>query len=131
MKLPTASAGSTLSTGKTDVSAGVQLTKTFGRVAPFVSATYRVFGDPAIIDLKNGFAASAGTSIGLGKRTVTLFSYHYAAAATALVRDSHELFAGLSTGLPGSRVRVTGFATAGLSSGAAASSGGISLSLDL
>ncbi len=130
VKLPTASNGSGLSTGKADVSAGIQVTKTIGKVAPFVSATYRIFGDPAIIDLNDGIAASAGASVGLGDRAVVLFSYHFAEAASRLVRDSHELFAGVSGRLPNSKLRLTGFATAGLSSGAAARSGGVSLSLD-
>lgn len=130
VKLPTASRASQLSTRKTDWSVGLQLTKTVGRFAPFVSTTYRMFGDPAQVSLRNGFAASAGTSVGLGGRAVALASYHYAAAASRLVRNAHELFAGVSEVLPHSRLRVTAFATAGLSSGAAASSGGLSLSLN-
>lgn len=129
IKLPTARDSDHLSSGKTDYSAGVQVTKTFGRVAPFVSATYRVFGDPAIVNLKNGFAASAGLSSAIGERTVALLSYHYAQAASRLIHDSHELFAGISTGLPHSKLRLTGFVTAGISSGAAAESGGLSLSV--
>ena len=130
VKLATASDQSRLSTGKTDFSAGVQVTRTFGNLAPFVAATYRIFGNPALIDLTNGFAASAGTSVGLGDHLVAIVSYHYAEAASHLVRDSHELFAGVSAGLPNSKLRLTGFATAGLSSGAAAESGGLSISVD-
>lgn len=130
VKLPTARDSDQLSTGKTDYSAGVQVSKTVGRFAPFVSATYRIFGDPARINLRDGFAASAGTSVAIGDRSIILVSYHYAQAASRLVRDSHELFAGASTRLPGSPFRFTGFATAGISSGAAAGSGGLSLSFD-
>ncbi len=130
VKFPTATDSSQLSTGKTDYSAGVQVTKAIGRFAPFVSGTYRIFGDPRRIDLRNGFAASAGTSLALGDRSVALLSYHYARAATRLVRDSHELFAGASTRLPGSAVRATAFATTGISGGAAAASGGLSLALE-
>lgn len=129
IKVPTASESSRLSTGKTDASAGVQIAKTFGRVAPFVSATYRWFGETRIVDLKPGLAASAGASVGFGGSAVGLFSYHYAQAATRLIRDSHELFGGISAQVPGSKFRVTGFVTAGLSSGAAATSAGISLAL--
>ena len=129
IKVPTASDDSQLSTGKTDASAGIQLAKTVGRVAPFVSATYRWFGDTPIVRLEDGFAASAGASVGFGGSAVGLFSYHYAQAATRLIRNSHELFGGVSARLPGSAIRLTGFATAGLSSGAAATSGGISLAL--
>ncbi len=129
IKLPTARDADHLSTGKTDYSVGVQVTKTYGRLAPFVSATYRIFGDPAIINLRNGFAASVGLSAGLGDRVVALLSYHYAESASRLVHDSHELFAGVSAQLPHSRLRLTGFVTAGVSSGAAAESGGLSLSV--
>ena len=131
VKFPTATRKSRLSTGKTDFSAGVQLTKVVGSVAPFVSATYRAFGDPRAFDLRNGFAGSAGTSVIVGDRTVLLASYHYAEAATRFVSDSHELFAGASTQLGRSGVRLTGFATAGLSSGAPGVSGGVALSMKL
>lgn len=130
VKLPTAARSDNVSTGKTDYSIGAQVTQTFGHVAPFVSATYRVFGDPALIDLRNGIALSAGTAISVGRRTTVLVSYHYADAASRLVKDSHELFAGASTRLPNSRLRLTGFATVGVSKGAAAESGGLSLSID-
>ncbi len=130
VKIPTATDASQLSTGKTDYSAGVQITKPLGRFAPFVSGTYRIFGDTALVDLRDGFAASAGTSLSLGSRSVALVSYHYARAATRLVRDSHEVFAGASTRFPGSALRATAYATAGLSSGAAAASGGLSLAVE-
>jgi hypothetical protein len=130
VKLPTATRKSQLSTGKTDYSAGIQVTKLVGRFAPFVSGTYRIFGDPAAINLRNGFAASAGSAVLLSESSTGLFSYHYAKAATRLVKDSHELFAGISTKMPMSGLRLTAFVTGGLSKGAASTSGGLSLSLD-
>jgi hypothetical protein len=130
VKVPSATRSSGLSTGKTDYSAGVQATKLFGRVAPFVSGTYRIFGDPSTIDLRNGFAGSAGAAVVLSERSTALFSYHYARGASRLVRNSHELFAGASGKLPGSNLRLTSFVTKGVSSGAASVSGGLSLSLD-
>jgi hypothetical protein len=130
VKLPTATKSSQLSTGKTDYSAGVQVTKLVGRFAPFVSGTYRIFGDPAAINLRDGFAASAGSAVLIDQRSTALFSYHYARAATRLVKDSHELFAGISTKMPTSSLRLTAFVTGGLSKGAAATSGGLSVSLD-
>ncbi len=128
-KLPTASRSSSLSTRKADYSGGVQISKPIGRFAPFASATYRVLGDPAGFELRNGFAASAGSSYIISDSAVLLASYHYARAASRLVRDSHELFAGASTRLPHSRLRLTGFVTHGLSDGAARISGGISLAV--
>jgi hypothetical protein len=130
VKVPSATKASGLSTGKTDYSAGVQVTRLIGRVAPFVSGTYRIFGDPSSIDLRDGFAGSTGAAVMLSERSTALFSYHYARGASRLVRDSHELFAGASGRLGGSNLRLTSFLTKGLSSGAASVSGGLSLSLD-
>jgi len=130
VKLPTATNSSQLSTGKTDYSAGIQVTQLVGRFAPFVSGTYRIFGDPKAINLRNGIAASAGTAVLVDERSTALFSYHYAKGATRLVRDSHELFAGISTKLMSTQLRVTAFVTGGLSKGAASTSGGLSFSRD-
>ena len=127
VKLPTGR--SSLTSGRTDYALGVQATRPINRFAPFVSATYRVLGDRRDLSLRDGFAAAAGTSFYAGRGTVVLASYHYGRAATRLVPDSHELFAGASMPLPASRLRLTAYATAGLSQGAAAGSGGLSLSV--
>ncbi len=131
VKLPTASRASGLSSRKADYSAGVQVTRTIGRVAPFASFTFRVFGDPARIRLQDGFAASAGSSVIVGDRTVILASYHFAQAASRFIGDAHELFAGASRSISGGRLRLTGYTTAGLSDGAAGFSGGLSLAMKL
>ena len=128
VKLPTASDAS-LKSGKVDYSAGVQVTKVIGGGAPYASVTYRIFGDPRGLDLKNGFAASAGLSASVGP-AVLLGSYHYAHRASSFVGDSHELFGGASIPIA-SRLRGTAFVTKGLANGAAAVSGGIGLSLAL
>lgn len=128
VKLDTATRGSGLSSGRRDYALGVQVTQTAGRFAPFASATYRFLGDSAAFRLRDGFAASAGSSLMLGERSFLLASYHYSERATRLVRDAHELFLGASAALPNTRFRVTGFGTAGLSDGAAAVSGGVALS---
>lgn len=131
VKLPSASGGSGLSSGKTDYSLGLQATKAINNIAPFASLTYRFLGDPNGFDLRNGLAASVGGSAVVSRRTVLLASYHYARAASRFVNDAHELFLGFSRELPGQRLRLTGFGTAGLSSGAAAGSGGLAVSLSL
>ena len=130
VKLPTATDASGLSTGRADYSAGVQVTRQAGPFAPFGSLTYRVFGDPHGLSLRDGLAASAGSSLVISENVIALASYHYARAASRVVRDSHELFAGASYLVPDSKLRLTGFATAGLSSGAAAVSGGVSVAVD-
>lgn len=128
VKLDTATRSSGLSSGEKDYAAGVQITRPIGRLAPFVSTTYRVLGDTPAFRLRDGFAASAGSSFMLGRGSYLLASYHYSERATDLVDDAHELFIGAATPVPDTSLRVTGFATAGLSDGAAARSIGIALS---
>lgn len=128
VKLDTATRSSGLSSGEKDYAVGVQVTKPVGRLGPFVSATYRSLGDSVAFRLRDGFAGSVGSSILVGERTFLLASYHYAEAATRLVRDAHELFVGGSMPVARTRLRVTAFGTAGLSRGAAGRSAGISLS---
>ncbi|MBB5712082.1 hypothetical protein [Sphingomonas xinjiangensis] len=129
-KLNTASRSSKLSSGELDYAIGGQITKPLGDFGPFVSATYRVLGDTATYRLRNGLAASAGTSLAIGSRTYLLASYHYSERATDFVKDAHEVFAGAVTALPNSRLRFSGFGTLGLSRGAAAASAGLALSSD-
>lgn len=128
VKIDTATRSSGLSSGKKDYALGVQVTKPVGAVAPFVSATYRFLGDTSTYQLKDGLAASAGASVMVGSQSYLLASYHYSKRATRFVSDAHELFAGVTTGIPNSRFRVTGFGTAGLSRGAAGVSAGVALS---
>lgn len=130
-KINTAGNDSRLSSGKNDYAMGIELTRPIGRVAPFVSATYRFLGDTGRYRLRDGIAASAGASVQFGEHVFALASYHYAQSATRLVDDLHEVFLGVSTPLGRSPLRATGFATAGLSHGAAAVSTGIALSLRL
>ena len=131
VKLPTARDSTGLSSGRTDYSIGGQIGKTLGPIAPFVSLSYRVLSDSSRYKLKNGFAGSIGASIVASANLVVLASYHFAESATRVVNDSNELFAGASLLLPGRRFRLTGFATKGLSNGAASASGGIGLALSL
>ncbi|WP_137899459.1 hypothetical protein [Sphingomonas sp. 2SG] len=130
-KINTATDSSGLSSGKNDYAGGVDVSYPIGKLTPFGSVSYRFLGDTARYDLRDGPAASAGASYALGTDSFLLASYHYSRAATRLVADAHELFAGASTRLGGTPLRLTGFATAGLSRGAAAASAGLSLSLGL
>jgi hypothetical protein len=130
-KINTATKRSGLSSGENDYAFGTDVSASLGKVTPFVSFSYRFLGDTAVYDLRDGPAASAGASYALNGNSFLLASYHYSRAATRLVDDAHELFAGISTRIPQSPLRVTGFATAGLSRGAAAASGGLSISAGL
>lgn len=131
IKVPTATRASGLSSGKADYAGAVQISTITGRFSPFLSGGYRVLGDPHTFNLRNGISASAGSSVTLTDKTILLASYHYAQTASRLVRDSHELFAGASQRIGSRGLLLTGFATAGLSSGASAVSGGLSLSFRL
>lgn len=128
VKLDTATRSSGLSSGEKDYAVGAQVTQPLGRVAPFASVTYRFLGDPAQYRLRDGVAASAGASVMLGRGAFLLASYHFSERATRLVKDAHELFAGASMQVRDTRLRVTGFGTAGLSRGAAGLSAGVALS---
>ncbi|SEN62330.1 hypothetical protein SAMN05192583_3178 [Sphingomonas gellani] len=127
-KLNTATKSSGLSSGENDYALGADVSVPMGRVIPFASFTYRFLGDTATYRLRDGPAASAGASYSLGSDSFLLASYHYSRAATRFVGDAHELFAGASTRLARTPIRVTGFVTAGLSSGAADAAGGVALS---
>ncbi|KQM46279.1 hypothetical protein ASE69_16405 [Sphingomonas sp. Leaf208] len=130
-KINTATKGSGLSSGENDYALGTDVSLPIGRVTPFASFTYRFLGDTTLYRLRNGPAASAGASYAFGRDSVFVASYHYARAATRLVQDSHELFGGVSTRVPSMPLRLTGFATAGLSNGAAGLSAGLALSVGL
>jgi hypothetical protein len=116
VKLPTGSTTKGLSTGKTDFSGSVELSKTFGGVTPFVEAGYTVRGDPSYIDLKNTWFGSAGASVTLGK-SVLLASYDYQEAASPLSKSSQDIFGAVSTPFS-KRLNLTLYGSAGLSDGA-------------
>ena len=128
VKLPTASDSSGLSTGKIDYSGGVELSKTLGSLTPTASVTYRVFGDTDNWQFNNGIDVTAGGSYTITPGTTLVLNYEYVQAASSYVRDSHEVIVGAST-IAMRRLRVTGYASKGLSEGAANISGGVSLSV--
>ena len=109
----------------------MQLTRTVGRVQPFISGSYRSLGNTSTYRLRDGFSASAGASLPIGRTITALVSYHYAAAASRFVRDGHELFAGASAPILSRRFRLSGYVTKGLSNGAADASGGVSIGMNL
>ena len=127
VKIPTASDRSQLSTGKTDYALGARVSKPVGNVIPYFSATYRIFGDSGPWNLRNGIATSAGASYVWRGRTTLIASYDYARAASPFVRDSHEIFAGLSMPVGSYPLRLTAFGTVGLSQGAPDAAGGLAL----
>ena len=129
VKLPTAS-NDQLSTGRTDASFRVEASRTFGRVAPVASIGYRTFGQAPRWRLRDGVAASVGASYIVGQGTVILLSYDVAERTSRYTGPLSQIVLGASRPL-GQRLRLTGFAGAGLSSGAAGVSAGLSLGFRL
>uniref|UniRef100_UPI0035CA218A hypothetical protein n=1 Tax=uncultured Sphingomonas sp. TaxID=158754 RepID=UPI0035CA218A len=130
-KLNTATSSSGLSSGANDYALASEVSLALGRFTPFAAASYRFLGDTVAYRLRDGPAASAGASYEVSPQSFVLISYHYSRAATFLVDDAHEMFAGISTRVAQSRLRLTGFATAGLSHGAPATSAGLAISLGI
>jgi hypothetical protein len=116
VKVPTASRAKGLGTGKTDVTVGAELSKTFGKVTPFASVGYRFLGDPDGVDLRDGWTASGGASVVLGTSSL-IVSYDYREASSAASKDSQEVFGAFSTPL-GQHLTLTSYGSAGLSDGA-------------
>ncbi len=131
VKLPTASRESGLSTGKTDYSLGGEVSKTIAKFGPFASITYRSFGDTAQWKLKDGVATSLGTTYLISNNLIAVVSYDYAQRTSAFIRDDHEVVTSASYSIPNTRLRLSAYTSYGLSTGAAAFSGGLSLSVKL
>jgi len=129
IKLPTGA--SRISTGQTDVSFGADVSRPIGRLAPFVTLGYRHFGDLPTLPLHDGFAGSVGASYLFANRVTVLAAYDYAERTSRFIADASDLTGSVSAPIGRSGLRLTGYAAAGLSSGAADVSGGLSLSLGL
>jgi len=67
IKFGTADANKALGTGKNDYSLQVSLYKTVGAWGPYLDLGYRWKGDPAGLDYRNVWYATAGTSYRLGR----------------------------------------------------------------
>lgn len=116
VKLPTGSESKGLSTGKTDVSASAEISKTFGTITPYAEIGYKWAGDPSYIDLNNTWFGSVGASVALGN-SVLLAEYDYREATSPLSKDSQEIFGAFSTPVS-KRFDLTLYGSAGLSEGA-------------
>jgi hypothetical protein len=91
-KLPTGARA--LSTGKLDGGAGVELSRSFGTVTPYLSTTYRMYGDTRLVRLRDGWATSAGVMTAFGK--VSVVASHESSQALVSGPGSREFFAAAS-----------------------------------
>ena len=115
-KVPTASARRRLSTGEADFAMSVDVSRRYGIWSPFVTVGYLIPGQPSGYSLYNTVSISAGTAIELDKSLVAIVSYDQDSASARQVGASRELFGSLSWIL-NNRITLTGYGTAGLSSG--------------
>lgn len=91
-KMPTGARG--LSTGKLDGGVSLELSRSFGRVTPFMSAGYRSFGDTRLVRLRDGWATSAGVMATFGR--VTVIASHDTAQSLVSGPGAREFFAAAS-----------------------------------
>jgi hypothetical protein len=127
IKAPTASERRRLSTGKADFGVSIDIAREFGIWGPFVTVGYLVPGKPATFSLNNTVSISAGTSITLSDNLVSILSYDYDSESSPLVGSSKEVFGSLSW-LVSKSITLTGYGSAGLSSGSPDVGGGLLVS---
>ena len=127
IKAPTASERRRLSTGKADFGMSVDISREFGIWGPFVTVGYLVPGKPATYLLNNSVSISAGTSIVLSDNLVSILSYDYDSESSPLVGSSKEMFGSLSW-IVSKSITLTGYGSAGLSSGSPDVGGGMLVS---
>ena len=129
VKLPTARQSRGLTTGKTDLSLGADITYLAGKWAPFVDLGIRLPGDPAGVNLRNSPSVSVGAVRVLGTGAV-IASYDWQRAFSPLAEDSHSLFAAYSRPVA-KRLDLTGYGSVGLSEGAAGFEAGVLVTVKL
>lgn len=130
LKLPTASRAKGLGTGELDVGVGAELSKSFGRVTPFVGIGYTMPGDPEGFDLRDSLSARAGAAVQLGDRVRGHVAYGYARSLSPLVPDEQQISTGLNAGLS-KRLSLGLYGSAGLSEGSPDLGAGLQLGFKL
>jgi len=116
VKAPTGPTSRRLSTGETDFGASVDVSRQFGIWTPFVTVGYLDQGHPSGFTLYNTTSVSAGTSLELNDNLVAVASYDFDSANAPQVQAGQELFGSLSW-VRDDKVTLTGYGTAGLTSG--------------
>lgn len=117
LKVPTASERKGLGTGEFDYAVGAELSKTLGRVTPFVGVGYTMPGDPEGFDLRNSLSARAGLAAQMGPRVRGHVAYGYAQSLSPLFPDEQQISTGLNAGIS-DRLSLGIYGNAGLSEGA-------------
>lgn len=116
-KVATADASKGLSTGATDFSFYLDVSRQFDIWAPFVNFGYRVPGKPSFYSFDDAPSFSVGTSVALGNDLVAIASYDFDGSISSTLADAQQLFASL-TWLATDQISLTAYVDDGLSSGA-------------
>jgi hypothetical protein len=116
VKLPTASERRRLSTGEADFGMNVDVSRQMGIWGPFVTIGYLIPGQPSNFSLYNTVFVSMGTTVELDKNLVAVLSYDQDSASARQVGGSREMLGSISWIISNS-ITLTGYGTAGLSSG--------------
>lgn len=116
-KVATADASKGLSTGATDFSFYLDVSRQFDIWAPFVNFGYRVPGKPAFYSFDDAPSFSVGSSVALGNDLVAIASYDFDGSISSTLADAQQLFASV-TWLATDNISLTVYADDGLSSGA-------------
>jgi hypothetical protein len=99
VKLPTADEDRGLGTGETDVSAQVDLYRSFGGSTPFLTLGYTAFGDNAVYQIEDGPYVSAGSHFRAADHTVFTAAFDWRhrlvaggdAGADAMLAVTHDV----------------------------------------
>jgi hypothetical protein len=116
-KVATADATKGLSTGATDFSFYVDVSREFDIWGPFVNFGYRVPGKPSFYSFNDAPSFSVGTSVELGDKLVAIASYDFDGSISTSLADAQQLFGSLSW-LATDDISLTAYVENGLSSGA-------------
>jgi hypothetical protein len=116
-KIPTADVSKGLSTGATDFSFYLDVSRQFDVWAPFVTFGYRVPGKPSFYSFNDAPSFSVGTSVELDEKLVAMVSYDFDGSISTSLADAQQIFASLSW-LATDDISLTAYAEDGLSSGA-------------
>lgn len=116
-KVATAEASKGLSTGATDFSFYVDVSRAFDIWGPFVNFGYRVPGKPSFYSFNDAPSFSVGTTVQLDDKLVAIASYDFDGSISRSLADAQQLFASL-TWLATDEISLTAYVDDGLSSGA-------------
>jgi hypothetical protein len=116
-KVATADASKGLSTGATDFSFYVDVSREFDIWGPFVNFGYRVPGKPSFYSFNDAPSFSIGSSVQLDDRLVAIASYDFDGSISGSLADAQQIFGSL-TWLATDDISLTAYAEDGLSSGA-------------